>query len=326
MSAPNPQNSRKTTEVAVGVLICPDGRVLLADRPQGKPYAGYWEFPGGKIEPGETVAAALARELHEELGIDIAPPTPWVTTEYDYPHAYVRLHFYRVTSWQGVPRGQEGQRLDFFDPTGALPQPLLPAALAPLKWLTLPATYAISNAAVLGKAEFLRRSEAAIQQGLRLIQLREPTLDDATLSQLIEALTPRAQVLVSSRHARELWIKAQGMHLTARDLMSITSRAQLPEACRWVGASVHTRAELEHAARIGCDFAVVGPVQNTASHPQAMPLGWAGFAALIQHAPLPVYALGGLRAADLPQAESVGAHGVDLLSAAWPPKHSSSTH
>lgn len=311
------KSQRKATEVAVGVLLRPNGDVLLADRPQGKPYAGYWEFPGGKIEPGESVAAALQRELREELGIDIAPPTPWVTMEYDYPHAYVRLHFCRVTSWQGELRGHEGQQFAFFSPAGALPQPLLPATVVPLKWLRLPSTYAISNVAALGLNEFKQRAEAALVRGVKLIQLREPTLDETTLSALIEQWAPRAQLLVSSRHARALWVQAQGVHLTARDLMSSTARSELPAACRWVGASVHTRAELEHAARIGCDFAAVGPVLPTPSHPHATTLGWEGFAELIQSATLPVYALGGMKAADLQLAQSIGAHGVALLSAAW---------
>lgn len=137
---------RKVTRVAVGVLVRADGHVLLADRPTGKPYAGYWEFPGGKIEPGEEVDAALARELHEELGIDIGPSVPWVTFEFDYPHAYVELQFRLVRQWDGVAHAREGQRLDFFDPAGELPRPLLPAAVPALRWLLLPRTVLVIGA------------------------------------------------------------------------------------------------------------------------------------------------------------------------------------
>jgi 8-oxo-dGTP diphosphatase len=129
---------RKVTRVAVGVLIRGDGCVLLADRPAGKPYAGYWEFPGGKIEPGEDVAAALERELHEELGVDVGFSVPWVTFEFDYPHAYVELQFRLVHEWRGEPHAREGQQLRFVDPAAALPQPLLPAAVPTLRWLLLP--------------------------------------------------------------------------------------------------------------------------------------------------------------------------------------------
>jgi 8-oxo-dGTP diphosphatase len=297
--------------------------VLLADRPQGKPYAGYWEFPGGKIEPGESVAAALARELHEELGVDIGAAAPWVSFEFDYPHAYVRLHFCRVTHWTGTPRGREGQRLDFFPVAGDLPAPLLPAAVPALKWLLLPATYAISNAGELGLAEFLRRLEHALERGIRLIQLREPTFSDDAMAELLHAVLPRARavgarVMVSSRHPRALWSVADGVHLTARDLLRLESRADLPKACGWVGASVHDRAELEHAARVGCDFVVVGPVLPTASHPGAKPLGWTGLADLIRKAALPVYAIGGMCPLDLGAAQQAGAHGIAMMRAAWP--------
>lgn len=313
---------RKVTEVAVGVLSRADGSVLLADRPQGKPYAGYWEFPGGKIEPGESVAAALARELHEELGVDIGPALPWVSFEYDYPHAYVRLHFCRVTQWSGTPRGREGQRLDFFPAAGELPSPLLPAAVPALKWLLLPATYAISNAGELGLTAFLRRFELALERGVRLVQLREPGFSDDATAGLLYAVLPRARaagarVMVSSRHPRALWTIADGVHLTARDLLRLQSRADLPQACRWVGASVHDRVELEHAARVGCDFAVVGPVLRTASHSGASTLGWAGLAALVRSAPLPVYAIGGMSAHDLGAAQQTGAHGIAMMRAVW---------
>lgn len=126
---------RPVTEVAVGVLIRGDGAFLLAQRPSGKPYAGYWEFPGGKVEPGETVEAALARELHEELGIDVEHAQRWRVLEHDYPHAYVRLHFCKVTDWRGEPVGREGQQFSWQrEPVGV--EPLLPATVPVVEWLT----------------------------------------------------------------------------------------------------------------------------------------------------------------------------------------------
>ncbi len=125
---------RKVTEVAVGVLVQPDGRYLLAQRPAGKPCEGYWEFPGGKLEPGESVEAALARELHEELGIEVTACQRWHTLEHDYPHAYVRLFFCKVTAWNGEPHSREGQAFVWQQ----LPvdvAPLLPAALPVLDLL-----------------------------------------------------------------------------------------------------------------------------------------------------------------------------------------------
>jgi 8-oxo-dGTP diphosphatase len=127
-------DGRPVTEVSVGVMVQPDGAVLLGQRPAGKPYAGYWEFPGGKLEVGETVEAALARELHEELGVTVERCERWRVLEHDYPHAYVRLYFCKVTAWTGEPHGREGQALAWQRPPVDV-NPLLPAALPPLQWL-----------------------------------------------------------------------------------------------------------------------------------------------------------------------------------------------
>jgi 8-oxo-dGTP diphosphatase len=134
-SAPTGANPpRQVTEVAVGVLVQPDGRFLLAQRPAGKPYEGYWEFPGGKLEPGESVEAALARELHEELGLDVTQCERWHILEHDYPHAYVRLYFCKVTDWRGEPVGREGQAFSW-QGTPVTVEPLLPATIPVVAWL-----------------------------------------------------------------------------------------------------------------------------------------------------------------------------------------------
>ena len=120
-------------DVAVGVLIDRDGRFLLTSRPAGKVYAGWWEFPGGKLEAGETVDVALRRELHEELGITIGPALPWNVTRMDYAHARVRLHFCKVHDWRGDFEMREGQRMAW----QTLPvqvAPVLPGTLPVLAW------------------------------------------------------------------------------------------------------------------------------------------------------------------------------------------------
>lgn len=127
------RTERVPVEVAVGVLIDGSGRFLLTSRPQGKVYAGYWEFPGGKFEPGETVAQALRRELHEELGITIAAAHPWQQEIVDYPHALVRLHFCKVYDWQGRFEMREGQQMSW----QTLPvqvAPVLPGTIPVLNW------------------------------------------------------------------------------------------------------------------------------------------------------------------------------------------------
>jgi len=125
--------ARTPVDVAVGVLIDAHERFLLTSRPEGKVYAGYWEFPGGKLEAGETVEQALRRELHEELGITIGAVKPWKTELHDYPHALVRLHFCKVFEWSGVFEMRECQTMAWQQ----LPvevSPVLPGTLPVLRW------------------------------------------------------------------------------------------------------------------------------------------------------------------------------------------------
>jgi 8-oxo-dGTP diphosphatase len=141
-------SERGHTEVAVGILIRGDGALLLSTRPEGKAYAGYWEFPGGKIEAGETLEQALRRELHEELGITIGAAQAWKVTEHDYPHALVRLHWCKVHAWNGEFEMREGQAMRWQQ----LPlevSPVLPGAYPVLEWIAAErgftgATYSIA--------------------------------------------------------------------------------------------------------------------------------------------------------------------------------------
>jgi 8-oxo-dGTP diphosphatase len=129
----------KITNVAVGVLIKPDGRVLYAQRLEGKPYAGWWEFPGGKQEPGETMRQALNRELQEELGIEVQRATQWVVRDHVYPHATVQLYFFKIDQWLGEPQSAEGQALRWLDADDRNSvSPVLPAAIPVIEWLLLP--------------------------------------------------------------------------------------------------------------------------------------------------------------------------------------------
>ncbi len=134
-SSPVAPSARAHTDVAVGILIrAADDALLLSTRPPGKPYAGFWEFPGGKIEAGETVEQALRRELQEELGITLDAAKVWRVTEHDYPHARVRLHWCKVLHWRGDFEMREGQAMRWQQlPLGV--SPVLPGALPVLRWL-----------------------------------------------------------------------------------------------------------------------------------------------------------------------------------------------
>lgn len=306
-------------EVAVGILITPQRRVLLASRPEGKPYAGWWEFPGGKVESGENVAQALARELHEELGVSIYHAQPWVVLEHSYEHAYVRLHFMRVTHWHGGIQAHEGQRWAWFDvETKDMPHPLLPATVPVLRWLSLPDTVGISHAAAMGLSSFDASLRQALYRGLRMLIVREPTWSNAQVGKLLDIVLPRcrehnAKVLVSSRHAPALWQRADGVQLRAVDAQKINHRPDLP----WVGVSAHNAADIAHAAQLKADFCLLGSVLPTATHPDVTPLGWDGFVRETQHNALPVYALGGMKTHLLNLAQSHGAHGVAMMRDLW---------
>src|SRR5947208_3197329 len=163
-------------DVAVAVLIRSDGAGLLAQRPETTVYSGYWEFPGGKIEPGEPVPDALRREVREELGVEVERAYPWITRVFVYPHATVRLHFYRVQAWRGEPRAVEHQAIAWQRPDAIELEPLLPANAPVIRSLLLPSEYAITYAGALGVELFLSKLEARLRGGLKLVQIREKTL------------------------------------------------------------------------------------------------------------------------------------------------------
>jgi 8-oxo-dGTP diphosphatase len=311
-------NDAGIVRVAVAVLQRPDGRVLLAQRLPGTPYPGYWEFPGGKFEAGESAPAALARELHEELGIEVERAAPWLVQRYAYAHADVELNFFRVFTWSGELRGRLGQAIAWQTPGAFDVMPLLPANATILRSLELPPIYGISMAEDLGEELFLHCAQSAIADGLQLIQLREKSWPVERLERLADRLLPIAQaagarVLLNGDATLALRLGCAGVHWTAAVLQRATVR---PEGML-CAASCHDSAELARAALLGLDFAVLGPVEATPSHPDAKPLGWARVAELLRATPLPVYALGGLTRNDLDTAVAHGAHGIALRRAAW---------
>ena len=305
----------KITEVAAAVIERP-GEFLLAQRPEGKPYPGYWEFPGGKIEAGEDPRAGLVRELREELGIEVRHATPWITRVYAYTHATVRLHFFRVHAWEGEPQPLEDQAIRWQVVGRPDVSPMLPANAPVLAALALPEVLVVSNAEAMGMDAWVRAISELAPRERVLVQVREKSMDRQKVQHLLSRALARiepfgARLVVNSDHGT--FPQCSGVHLTARALAALEARP----AADLVGASVHDAAELDRAAALGVDYAILGPVNPTASHPGATPLGWDRFAALAQGRPMPLYAIGGLTRADLARAQSLGAHGVALLSAAF---------
>ena len=298
-------------EVAAAVIERGDGAFLLAQRPAGKVYAGWWEFPGGKVHAGEDARAALCRELHEELGIDVRTAYPWITREHVYEHAHVRLNFFRVTGWTGDPHPHENQAFAWQRLDAPMAEPMLPANAPVLASLALPLEYAVTDATVLGSAFVLESLAHRLRAGLKLIQVRDRDLPG-------REEFARAVVALAHRHGAKVLISgepevADGVHLPAAELMKRRERPGNGLAA----ASCHTREELEQAMRLEFDFAVLGPVKATASHPGATLLGWKGFERIARGASIPVYAIGGLAPEDLHDARSAGAHGLAMIRGSW---------
>lgn len=311
---------RRRIEVAAAVIHDAAGRFLLAQRPPGKAFEGYWEFPGGKVEPGESAADAMCRELHEELGIHVLADAvcPWLTRDFEYPHASVRLRFFRIYQWRGEPHGREGQSFAWQAVSMLNVAPILPANGPILRALDLPAVYGITQAEALGIDVFKRKLVIALARGLKLIQVREKNMSADELRQFAVDVVKLAhhhgaRVLINHDVQLAQDSGADGVHLTSAQLQMLSQRP----ACEWVAASCHSRAEIEAATLLGADFVVAGPVAPTPTHPGAVVLGWNGFKSCVQDTAIPVYALGGMQLPDLEQARQSGAHGVAMLRGAW---------
>jgi 8-oxo-dGTP diphosphatase len=307
------------TRVAAAVVLRGDGRVLLAQRPPGKAYEGYWEFPGGKLEPGETPGHALARELREELGIEVVRAAPWFVQEFVYPHAHVELNFFRVFEWRGELHGHDGQAFAWQVPGAFDVAPLLPANTRVIAALLLPPVYGITCAEDVGEHAFLQRAECALAAGLRLVQVREKSWPAERVSRFAASMRDLAhrfgaRVLLNGDADTARALRLDGVHWTSATLRTARSRPSDLMAA----ASCHDRAEIALAGELGLDFVVLGPVRATPSHPGATPLGFDGLAAGLEEARLPVYALGGLAPPDLDVAIARGAHGLAMRRHAWP--------
>ena len=309
---------QRIINVAVAVIQRKDGCILFTERPAGKACAGEWEFPGGKVEAGESPRQALNREIEEELSIQITQARPWITLPHSYPHASVLLHFFIVTDWAGTEQGREGQQLSWQKLSELTISPLLAANAPVIRALQLPDIYAISCVSEIGEEEFLQRLAVKINGGLQLLQLREKSLSNCQLHRLADKVLAMAvpagvTVLINSDMPGEQQKRFSGLHLTSTHLMTLNQRPDFD----LVAASCHNREELQQAVSLGLDFAVLSPVLNTLSHPEAKPLGIRAMAGLITHCPIPVYALGGMTIDQLDEIQSHGAHGIAMLRNAW---------
>ena len=305
--------------VVAGAIQDGQGRVLIARRPLGVHQGGLWEFPGGKLEPGETPHRGLARELEEELGIRVLATRPLIRVPHDYGDRRLVLEVHRVTAYAGEPIGREGQPLAWRHPEDLDPK-TFPAADRPIiTALRLPSRYLISGDDPAEPAMFLARLARSLAEGIDLVQLRAHDLPDADYAALAFAARDLCRrqgvrLLLNRDPARARGLAGDGLHLTGRHLAGLRER---PPAWPLVGASCHGAADLARAADLGLDYALLSPLMPKSWRPGAPHLGWERFAVLVADARLPVYALGGLGTGDLDQAIERGAQGIAAIRGLW---------
>ncbi len=304
-----PSTGRKYVHIAAGALRNERDEILICQRPAHKLYPGEWEFPGGKVEAGESAERALGRELHEELGITVMQARPLIRLRHEYPELAVDLDTWLVTAWQGEPRSVEHPASAWVLPHELSRWPLLAADQPIVRALRLPAQL------VFTPPQFEARMASARWPNA-FLRLRLPSASDAAYRVTAKSLTEAGERLLLDRDPADVAaLNADGFHATGSVLRHLRARPVATD--KWFGASCHDAAELAKARELGADYAVLGPVRPTSSHAGAPALGWEKFAQLAIGAGLPVYAIGGLGPDDLAMAWQHGAQGVAGISAYW---------
>ena len=315
----------KLVHVAVGVIVNADGNILIAKRPLSAHQGGLWEFPGGKVDAGETIEQALVRELREELAIDVLTSQPLIQIRHHYPDKSVLLDVHKITQFTGVPVGNEGQPIQWVD-AKELNGFEFPAANRPIiSAINLPEKYVVTGA-YLDDVDFIARLSRVLATGLDLVQLRVADFSSDTHQSLLDSVLKtvkqaNANLVINcslaefSRATQSRLDTNFGIHLNRHHAAVINERPVGQDVL--FGVSCHNAEEITHAQKIGADYLLLSPVLQTASHPSAKLLGWESFSALVELANIPVYALGGVGEEHIKTAQSCGAQGVAGISAWW---------
>ncbi len=306
--------------VAVAVIENAHQQVLIAKRPAHVHQGDLWEFPGGKVETGELVSEALARELYEELGVTVARMHPLIQIRHDYADRKVLLDVYRVEAFSGTAHGKEGQQVQWVKCDALFDWPMPEANLPITRALQLPQRYLITPAESSNATVFVDHLESCLQAGISLLQYRDSEIDAQqylVMAQRIIDLANHYNAQVMLNCPLQLFHQCQGagLHLTSASLMGLVERP-VPVGV-YLSASCHDAAEVQQANKIGVDFIVVAPVLPTRSHPDAKLLGWQQFELLTALAQMPVYALGGLNESDIRIAQTHGAQGIAAIRSLW---------
>jgi len=315
--------------VVVGVIYNKQGQVLLTQRPRHVHQAGKWEFPGGKVESNEDVVTALTRELDEELGIKPLQRRPLIRIHHRYEEKDVLLDVWAIDDYAGsdysrVSKGREGQPVRWSMVNTLNPAEFPAANRAIISAVQLPSRYLITPEPGEDLVLFLSQLQSALDAGVRLVRLRAWSLSSpqymALVRQVVELCRVyQARVMLSgdvSVISRALHDGVgDGIHLSRRQLLALVMRSDMPSG--WLAASCHNAAEMAKAQALGVDFVVLSPVLPTLTHPDTQALGWSHFQEIVDQANLPVFALGGLSAADLSSAWQAGGQGVAAIRGLW---------
>jgi len=314
----------KQIHVVAGVIRDPRGRILLARRTEGRDLAGLWEFPGGKVEPGESPEIALQRELREELGIRAIIGSPLISVPQQYPDKRLVLDVRDVRAYEGTPKGLDGQALVWTPPHQLGSYSMPPADRPVVAALRQPDRYLITPEPGTDDNAWLSALKRALDAGIRRVQLRMRDCQPGRWQQLAARAVGLcrdvgADVLINgdadlaASHDCGLHLRSAQLH--ERELSSAID--QHLQCGRLLAASCHTTRDLVQAQELGCGFVVLGPVQATASHPEVNGIGWDAFSQMREQVSLPIYALGGMQTEDIPTARANGAQGIAAVRGLW---------
>ena len=318
----SPQATEDRLHIVAAVLVRRDGRVLATTRPEGRSMAGRWEFPGGKLEIGESRWDGLLRELDEELGLQLLKGRPLIRLHHDYDGGpFVDLDVWRVNDWRGEPRAREAQQFDWFEPDALTGLDFLDANTPIVAAARLPDRYLITPDERDHPDDIPAGVEVAAHSGVRLIQLRGAWLQSEKGPRLAAEAVERARaqgakVVVNGDPGLAGQCGADGVHLPARHAIGLQKRPVARPSL--LGVSCHSERELRHAEALGADFVTLGHVRPTPSHPDRPPLGLPRFLELADSARLPVYAIGGMTPDDLPELHRHSIQGIAAIRALWP--------
>ena len=311
---------QRTHRVAVGVIE-KNHQILISKRPAGKSHAGLWEFPGGKQNQDEPIEQTLARELFEELDIQVEKFRPLINIRHNYEDFQVCLHVFLVSEWSGNEYGKENQQIHWVERTELHEYSFLTANHYIIRAIELPYTYCVTpDISTFQEEAFLSKIENLILREVKLFQIRDkskPLSESADL--IFESFQlcnqHNASLLLNAKPEILEELPAHGIHLPSHCLSDYSKRPIAKEYL--LSVACHNESELDQAEMLAADMALVSPVSMTETHPEQSAIGWERFQALTEQTNIPCYALGGILPSDLEKSWYYGAQGIAMIRGFW---------